>query len=492
MPQPHGTGEAIVWRAAQLAVSQAISLVRLLVLARLLAPDAFGLVAVAAVTISLLMGLSNFGLVEALVQRSAPTDNEYDAAWSIGLLRAALVTGALVLMGPVVASLYGEPDAGPIVRVMGLRPMIDAAASIGVARLTRELSFRRLAFMALPASVADAAAAIALAPVIGVWALVSGTLLGAVVQTSLSYAFAPHRPRFRLDHRTAAPLVRYGQWILFAGIVALTVTSLTQIVLTRALGAAALGKYFVATKLAFLPSDAATAVIGAVALPLYARYRDDLHRSNATFGALLSGQVILLFPLYAIIIALAPVLEGVLGERWAATAPTTQLLAAACMMGVVGDAVTPLLLGQGRSDRAFVIEIVQSGTRLLLLWPLIRFFGVPGAALAWLGGNAASQVAAAFLARDVLAASLGRAGTLRLIAGVVAAALAWLSATRVSAVLHGFPALIAGGTAGVVVAAGVLWALDHHQKLRLRELLPWHASWGPRAEGLPHGRRIDA
>jgi O-antigen/teichoic acid export membrane protein len=465
----------------QLGGSQIISLLRLLVLARIVAPDAFGLVAVAAVTIGLFMGVSNFGMVQALVQRPNPTPDEYDVAWSVGLVRAAVVTGVLIALGPFVAGLYDVPEAGAIIRVLALRPLVDAARSIGVARLTRTLGFRGLAIMTVAASLADAVTAIALAPALGVWALVIGTLTGAAIQALLSYVIAPHRPRFRLDRGTATPLVRYGRWVLLTGIVALAGTSLVHMGLSRTLGAAALGTYFVASKLAFMPAEAVAAVISAVAFPLYAAHRDDLPRSAATFGALLTGQVILLFPLCAIIIALAPELESALGARWTGAAPTAQILAAACLIGVFGDAVTPLLQGRGRADRVLVVEIVQTGTQILLLWPLIRILGVPGAALAWLGGNAASQVACAIFSREVLRTALGVQAWKRLAAGVLAAAAAAAIAGISRMFLHGFPALVAGGIGGVVGAAGTLLFLNAPLMLQLAELLPWHMGWGPRA-----------
>lgn len=487
-PSAWRTSEAFGWGAAQLIGTQVISLLRLIVLARIVAPDAFGLVAVATVTIGLLLGLSNLGLVQALVQRASPSDDEYDAAWTVGLLRGALLTTVLVLLGPMVAGLYGEPDAGPVIRLMALRPLIDSAASIGVSKLTRRLAFRRLALMALPASLADAVAAIALAPAIGVWALVIGALLGAGVQTVLSYLLAPHWPRFRLDLRAAAPLVRYGQWILFSGIVAQAGNSLAQIVLSRTLGVAALGTFFVAGRLACLATATAGAAIGAVAFPLYAAYRDDVRRRATTFGAVLTGQVLLLYPIGAIIIALAFAFEGAMGIRWAGTAPTTQILAAACMIGVFGEAVTPLLLAQGRADRAFQLQAIQSTVWLILLWPLIQLFGTPGVALAWLGGNAASKVVGAIYVRDVLRISFGAPARRRLLAGAMASVTAAAAASGLGAVLHGFTALVVGGGAAILVAGGTLWLLDHAQGLRLQELFPWHASWGPGAAIQPPGQ----
>jgi PST family polysaccharide transporter/lipopolysaccharide exporter len=478
MTEIRSTSHAIGWRGAQLAGTQLISLLRLMVLATLLAPDAFGLVAVASITIALLMGVSNLGMVQALVQRPSPTEAEYDIAWTVGMLRAALVSAVLVLLAPMAAGLFGEPDAGPIVRVMALRPVVDAAASIGVAKLTRALAFRRLAVMAIPASAADTVVAIALAPTLGVWALVAGTLTGAAVQTLLSYVVAPHRPRFRRDFAAAAPLVRYGQWILYTGVISLAGTALTQVAISRWLGAAALGKYFVASKLAFLPSEAAAAVIGAVAFPLYAAYRYDARRSAATFGSLLAGQAVLLLPAFAILIAVAPLLESVLGVRWADTAPTIQILVAACMTGLFGDAIGPLLLGQGRSDRVFAIEVVQTGVRLLLLIPFIRWFGVPGAALAWLGGNVAAQVAGVIFMRDVLRGGLDAVQWKRLAAALGAAGLAFAAAFGASAVLEGFPGLLVAGVLATSTAVLTLWVLHQRQGLRLQELLPWHSSWG--------------
>jgi O-antigen/teichoic acid export membrane protein len=479
------TGHAIGWRAAQLAGAQLISLLRLMVLATLLAPDAFGLVAVASITIALLMGVSNLGMVQALVQRPSPTEAEYDIAWTVQLLRAAVVTTVLVLLAPMAANLFGEPDATPIVRAMALRPLIDAGASIGVAKLTRALAFRRLAMMAIPATAADAIIAIALAPRFGVWALVVGTLTGAVIQTLLSYVVAPHRPRLRRDFGAAAPLVRYGQWILYTGVISLAGTALTQVVISRWLGAGALGKYFVASKVAFLPSEAAAAVIGAVAFPLYAAYRHDAKRSAATFGSLLAGQAVLFLPALAILVAIAPMLEGVLGPRWAETAPTIQILAAACMAGLVGDSIVPLLLGQGRSERVFTIEVVQTGVRLLLLVPLVLWLGVPGAALAWLGGNIAAQVIGVVFIRDVLRTNLPVVQWRRLAAAVAAAGLGFLAALGAGAMLQGLPALVGAGVFALATAAMTLWVLHHRLGLALPELLPWHASWGAAAPTPP-------
>jgi O-antigen/teichoic acid export membrane protein len=484
-------GAAIGWKGAQLGGGQLIAFLRLIVLARLLTPADFGLVAVAAATIGVLMGVSNLGVRQALIQQAPDDDLSYDVAWTLGMVRAAGVTLLVMLLAPTAASLFGEPQAAPIVRGMALRPVIDAAASIGVLKLTRQLAFRRLAFMALPASLVDAIVAIALAPRIGVWAMVAGTLSGAVVQVGLSYVAAPHRPRFRFERRASAELVQYGRWILATGIMALAGRALMQFGVSRLLGAAALGQYVVASRLAFLPTEVASAVIGAVAFPLYASYRGDHVRAARAFSMFLTGQVLVLLPLSAIIMALAPIFEGALGAGWTGTAGITQLLTTACVVGLFGDGVVPLLLGQGRAGRAFLVEAVQTSANLALLFPLLAIFGVPGAALALLGGTLVAQFVSAHFSRQVVRMSLNELAMRRCGAAAIAAVLAAGVAMAFRGFLTGLPGLATAGAAAVTTAVGTLWVLDARHGLRLHEFLPWDASWHSLDPADPEPERID-
>jgi PST family polysaccharide transporter/lipopolysaccharide exporter len=485
-------GIALGWKATQLAGGQTIAFLRLIVLARLLVPADFGLVAVAAATIGVLMGVSNLGVRQALIQQAPDDDLSYDVAWTIGLARAAMVTALLMLLAPTAASLFGEPQAAPILRVMALRPLIDASASIGVTKLTRQLAFRRLAIMALPASIVDAGVAIALAPTLGAWALVAGILSGAVAQVVLSYALAPHRPRLRFNQRASADLVQFGRWILATGIVSLVGRAALQFGISRSLGAAALGQFVVASRLAFLPTEVASAVVGAVAFPLYASYRDDHERSAHAFSVLLTGQVIVLLPLSAIIMALAPTFEGALGAGWSGTAGITQLLTATCIVGLFGDAVVPLLLGRGRPGRAFVVEAVQTAVNLAFLFPMLATFGVPGAALAMLAGTLTSQFVSAHYSRQLVSMSMSGLALRRCGAAVIAAILSSGVAIAVSAFVTGLPGLAVAGSAAMGTAAGVLWILDGLQALRLREFLPWHAAWHTLAPAAPQPEHADA
>jgi len=465
-------GTAMRWRAAQLAGIQAIYFVRLLILARLLAPDAFGLLAIATVALGVMLQLSDVGMIPALVQRRNATVEHYNAAWTVGLLRASLVAALLICAAPAGARLFGEPRATPIIQALALRPIIEAAASIGVARLTRELRYRDLAFMYVPGAMIDMVTAITMAPSLGVWALVAGALAGAMTTTLLSYAFAPHRPGFVFRTEAIAPLVRFGRWVMLTGAVGLIGSTMLQVVLSRRLGAGALGQYFLASKVAGLPFSAVSAIVGSVALPLFVDLRDDAQRTAAAFRRLFTGQFLVLLPLYGTLLVLAPLLEEVLGPRWIGTAPVIRILGVVGVIGLLGDTLGPLFMAKGQPYRTFVLEVVQMGILVAALLPMVSALGASGAAAAWLAGTTASMLLGLVWLRRMLPGE--RVGNL---AALAAAAFAALTGAAVAA-LAGTArplllGLILGGACGVAVAATVLLVLNRLLGLELGELASW-------------------
>lgn len=460
------------WRAIQLAGVQGVYFLRLVLLAQLLAPDAFGLVAVAMVAIGVIARITDLGMVPALVQRQSASVEEYDAAWTVGLLRALTIALVLAVFALPVARIFGEPSAAPVIQALAWRPVIEAAASIGIVRLTRQMEFRRLAMIAVPAAVIDLTVAVLTAGQIGVWALVAGALAGSGTTLLLSYLLAPHRPRLRFRFETIRPLIRYGRWVMATGIIALVGSSLSQIAISRIEGVAALGLYFLAWRVAFLPIDAMSAVVASVAFPMFARIRDDTQKTAATFRTLLTGESAVLLPVYALVFVLAPALEVILGERWAGTAPIVRILSVAAVTGTLGELVTPLLMGRGRADRAFVLEALQTGVLVVVLIPLVLALGARGAALAWLAGNVAALLLIIAWLRSLVPGGLALEPK-PFLATLVAAAIAAAAAHACASAMPPTAGLVAGALAGVASAAVTLIVLDRSMRLGLWELANW-------------------
>lgn len=470
------------WRAMQLAGVQAVYFVRLIVLARLLAPDAFGLVAIAMVSIGVIARITELGMIPALVQRTTATREEHDAAWTVGLLRALTIALVLTAFARPVAALFGEPSAAPIIQALAWRPVIEAAASIGIVSVTRAMQFRRLAMIAVPAAIVDLAVAIATARFLGVWALVAGSLAGSSATLVLSYILAPHAPRTSLRFDAIRPLIHYGRWVLVTGVTALVGSTLSQLAISRIEGAAALGLYFLAWRVAFLPIDAVSGVVSSVAFPMFARMREDVRGTAATFRTLLTGEAVVLVPGYALIIVLAPSLETVLGERWEGTAPVVRILSIAAVTGILGELIGPLLMGRGRADRAFQLEAAQTGVLVAALFPLVSLLGIRGAAIAWLAGNVAALVVTIAWLKSMIPGGL-TLDRRPLVAAFAAASAAGVVAAACATAIPGLPGFFAGAVAGVATAGLALAALDRWLALGLWDLATWirGAGFGNRA-----------
>ncbi len=474
------TGRALGWRGAQLVGHKLIFLVRLVVLARILGPTAFGLLTIAQTAIGVMNQVTDLGMVPALVQKPTPERRHYDAAWTVNLIRGLVVTTVVVAAAPLVSRLFGAPEATDVVRVLAASPLLLAASSIGLADLHRAMDFRSLAYIDLGQALVNTVVSIALAARFGVWALIVGALAGAATHLALSYVLAPRQPRLVLDRETIRPLVDFGRWILLTAIIGVVGHFVLKAVISSRLGVAELGLYYMASQIAFLPVEVATQVGGSVAFPLFARVQEQARKAARGFRSLVVGMAGFLLPVCALLFALAPSLVAhVLGDRWAGTGSAIRVLALVPVIGMLGEASIPLLKGLGRPSRLAVIEAVQSALLVVSVWTLTSAFGLVGAVSAWIPATLASQVAAAvYVARALDRPLRGLAAPLVsiVVASAVAAGLAFLVDAWVGARFGGLIGLLAGGVLGGVAVLGLLWLADRRLGGRfeaiLRELVP--------------------
>lgn len=469
------TGRALGWRGTQLVGHKLIFLVRLVVLARILGPTAFGLLTIAQTAIGVMNQVTDLGMVPALVQKPAPERRHYEAAWTVNLIRGLVITVVVIAAAPLIARLFGAPEATDIVRVLAVSPMLLAASSIGLADLHRAMDFRSLAYIDLGQASVNTVVSIALAGRFGVWALIFGALAGAASHLTLSYVLAPRRPRLVFDAATIRPLVNFGRWILLTGIIAVAGHFVLKAVISSRLGVAELGLYYMATQIAFLPAEVATQVGGSVAFPLFARVQEQARKAARGFRNFVVGMAAVLVPASALLIALAPSLvEHVLGDRWQGTGPAIRVLALVPIVGLLGEASIPLLKGLGRPSRLVIMEAVQSGLLILCVWSLAAAFGLVGAVSAWIPATLASQVAAVvFVARALERPFRGL--TVPLVAIVAASALggglAFLVDRWLGAWLGGLVGLLGAGALGIAVVFSVLWLADRRSGGRLAAIL---------------------
>jgi len=479
-------GSAVLWRGLSVAIEKIIFLIRILVLAQFIAPAEFGLVAIAMVSLALMVSLTDFGIVPALIQRPDREKHHLDTAWTMGMVRGAGVNIIMFIAAPYIASAFGQPDATNIIRALAISTMLLAAASIEIATLTRELRFKRLVMIRLAGAICNTAVSILLAKSFGAWAIVWGTVAGAATYMIVSYIAAPYRPRFRVQGATAASLMKFGRWIFMIGIVSVLTDAALRWIITQRIGVTELGLFFMAARLAYLPYQVVTELVSEVAFPLFAQLQKNGTKTAHAFRSLFIGTLALLLPASAILVVLIPdLVEAVLGERWSGAIVVMQLLVIANVAGVAGDTIVPLLKGVGRPKNVFVLDTIQLLVLVPVAWVLVGRHGLAGAGCAMLVTVVISQAFAIRYAARILDRPFAGTG-----ASCLTIILAALAASLISVLLmnslSGLMALIVAGFAGVMTTIVIALLLDHIFKIgllvRITEPFPWLAQFVPQLQ----------
>ncbi len=333
-----------------MGVQRAAQTAALILLARLLSPDDFGLVAIAGLFLSLANRAKSLGLQTALVQhRDQPVSAANTIFWmSAGL--TVLTVLVIVIASPLASVWFADPRAASVLSVMALRLLPQAAAAVPSTLAVRRLDFRLQALITVAEGLVTAAVSIVLAVLgWGVWALVTGSLAGAVASAVLWWIRPPWRVRFEIDRRVARQLVHSAVEIWSAANLAYAIDSANRLLIGRFLGVAQLGIYEVTSRLVHVPLQSVLGVAERIALPAFCREADDLERLGrwllrlTTFLTVLSALAAATLFFYAH--ALVPVLFG---ERWLAVVGTVRALAVLALLMPM-QSLAPIYIATGRT-----------------------------------------------------------------------------------------------------------------------------------------------
>lgn len=419
------------WAFGLRGAERLVSLARTIVLARMLAPEDFGLFGIAALALAALEQLSQTGVRAALIQQADHTPEELDTAWTIQMARGLFLGAVILLVAPTAARLFDVPNAVALIRALALVPVFEGLTNIGVVRFEWGLEFRRRFWYRASGTIADAVVAVAVALVTrSPWALVFGFAMGSLVRSASSYLAHPYRPRFRWSTEAARSLFSFGRWVFLSELMVFLVTQGDDFLVAVMLGPTAIGLYQMAYLLASLPATQVTHVVGQVAFPSYARVTDAPRRLRLAYQQILFGTALVTWPMSTGILILAN--EGVdlvLGASWLPAVPAIQVLALLGAMRSFGATNGALFHGIGRPSLNTWVTLVHLLLMAALVVPLIRSYGIVGAALAVTLPMFVSQAFGAWLtARVVGGARSLVSGAAAPLVGTVAVSLVALGA----------------------------------------------------------------
>jgi len=364
-------------------VSQGFSLLRLIILARILSPNDFGLMGIALLTMSILETFSQTGFQQALIQKKEDIKSYLNSAWTVLILRGFILFIILYFIAPYAAIFFGVPEAKPIIRVIGFSILFQAFTNIGITYFKKELEFNKEFIYQFTGTLADFIVAISAVLILrNVWALVFGLLAGNAVRCFVSYLIHPYRPHLSRDLGRAKKLFGFGKWIMGSSILVFLITQGDDIFVGKLLGVTALGYYQLAYRISNMPATEITHVISQVTFPAYSKLQDNIPKLREAYLKVLQVTAFLSFPIAGLIFVLAPDFTKIfLGEKWMPMVPAMQVLSiwgGIRSVGVVGTVAQAV----GKPRIATNVQFIQLILLAILLYPLSARWGILGASLA--------------------------------------------------------------------------------------------------------------
>jgi hypothetical protein len=348
-----------------------------LILTRLLAPEAFGLMALINVFLVGLEMLSDIGVHAAIIHNKRGDDPEFlCTAWTIGVIRGVLLWGVACLIAWPAAVFYNEPRLMLMIPVSGLIVLITGFQTTAMAQHNRHMNLERLTILQLAAQAINLLVMVLLAwQMRSVWALVIGGVAGAIVQVTLAHFLLPGiRHRFTLNRNDVREIVRFGKWLFFATAIGyLAGQASDKLALGKLVDRETLGIYSMAFMLAQLPSSVVTVLIGRVLYPALAEAsRQDCSR----FGEKLRrARTAIWPPLMMLILSLGffgPLTFRLLWDpRYHAAGWMLQLMLAVVWLDGLNCSLNAALLARGDS----FASAVQNAISLII--------GIPGMILGY-------------------------------------------------------------------------------------------------------------
>ena len=368
------------WVFAGKIVGRGMQLVKLVVLARLLSPEDFGLFGIVLLAIAALQSFTQTGFSTALIQRKDNTEDYLDTAWTVQVIRGLVLAGILFAVAPVVGWFFEEPRCVPLLRVMCASVAIGGFVNIGIIYFRKELEFHKQFIYDLGTAIVSLAVGVVLAYRLrSVWALIWAGMAGAATRCILSYVIHPYRPRVRTQYSEAAELFRFGRWVLGSSVVIFLAGNLDHAFLGKMLGVGALGLYQMAYRLSNTPATEVTHLTNAVMIPAYAKVQDEGERLGRGFLQVFELVTSVALPLTVFIVVAAPeIVLGLLGKKWEAAVTPLQVLAVAGCLNAIEATSGPVFMGVGQPRLDFFKNLCRVAVMLVSIYPLTVFWGVTG------------------------------------------------------------------------------------------------------------------
>jgi lipopolysaccharide exporter len=372
-----------VWMVLFKLLERSLGMISMLILARLLVPADFGLMAMATSLVALLELFMAFGVDTALVQRNDATTAHFNSAWTLNLCAGGSIATLMLLLSWPAAYFYREPRVTPVICALALAAAIQGCENIGVVMFRKDMRFDREFRFLLGKKLVAFCITVPLALLWrNYWALVVGTIGGRLAGVALSYILQPFRPKFSFG--AAKDLMHFSKWLMMQNGLSFLKERSSDVIIGRFAGPHSLGVFSVSAEISNMPGTELVAPINLAVLPGYVKLAHDLPALRREYISVMAMISLFAVPAVAGFAACAPFLVLlVLGPKWIEAANLIKILAFFGITQVLQSNAYSAFLAIGRPQTFAKINAIHVVILITLLISLTPFYGIIGGAWAY-------------------------------------------------------------------------------------------------------------
>ena len=351
----------VKWTFLQQLGTQGIGFVISVILARLLMPEEFGLIAMISVVIAVGNTLLSAGLSSSLIRSKELDEEDYSTVFYFNLVASIIIYFITYLIAPFIADFYNQPILTTLVRWLSLIFIINAFATIQQTRLTKQMDFKTQTIVAIPSLIIGGIIGIFMAlQGYGVWSLIGYNLSKSLANMLLLWYHSKWKPRWKFNREKFKTHFYFGYKLTLSGLLDTIFNNAYNIVIGKFFPPAQVGYYQRAKTMQMYPVRTASSILAKVTYPLFAQIQDDNRRLKSVYKKILQMNVFILAPVLISAGVLAvPLFRFLFTEKWLPAAPYFQILIPAGILYPIHSFNLNILKVKGRSDLFLKLEIIK-------------------------------------------------------------------------------------------------------------------------------------
>lgn len=392
-----------IWRFAERCGAQGVSFIVSIVLARLLAPEAYGTVALVTVFTTILQVFVDSGLGTALIQKKNTDDLDFSTVFYFNFAVCIILYFGMFFAAPYIAQFYKQPELTPLVRVISLTLVISGVKNIQQAYVSRNMLFKRFFYATIGGTIFSAILGIVMAYFgFGVWSLVAQQLSNAAIDTLILWITVKWRPKWMFSIERLRGLFSFGWKLLVSAILDTGYNNLRQLIIGKMYTPSSLAFYNKGNQFPNLIITNINVSINSVLLPVMSSMQDDKERVKTMTRRAIKTSTYVMAPLMMGLAFVAPTLiELLLTEKWLPCVPFLRIFCITYMFYPIHTANLNAIKAMGRSDLFLKLEIAKKTIGMVLLISTM-WFSVMAMAYSLLISSLFSQIINAWPNRKLL------------------------------------------------------------------------------------------